>query len=97
MADATTMNQIELMLLLGAMGSLRQDEIVARQAVINHQGASQLCVLAFVRDATEMSIPESYAVQGLAASQTPRDVAGLQTAAGTPAQGSVTNNLGKPA
>jgi hypothetical protein len=40
--------------------------------------------LSFVRDATEMSIPESYAVQGLSLSHTPREVAATNLAAQTP-------------
>jgi len=56
------------------VSSLRQDETVARQGVMNHQNAAHLMDLAFIRDATELSIPESYAVQGLANSQTTREV-----------------------
>lgn len=64
--------------------SFRQDDNVARQGVMNHQTASHLMDLSFVRDATEMSIPESYAVQGLANSQTVREAGPTNLAAGTP-------------
>lgn len=72
------------LLKIGALTALRQDEAVARQGVMNHQTASHLMDLSFVRDATEMSIPESFAVQGLNASSLPRDAAGLNLAAQTP-------------
>jgi hypothetical protein len=62
------------------LGSLRQDEIVARQGVMNHQTAAHLMDLAFVRDATEMSIPESYAIQGLSLSHAPREAQSLSLA-----------------
>lgn len=71
-------------LAVGALSSLRQDDSVARQGVMNHQAACHLMDLTFIRDATEMSIPESYAVQGLALSHLPGVVAGLNTGAGVP-------------
>lgn len=64
--------------------SFRQDDAVARQAVINHQASCQLMLLSFIRDATEMSIPESYAVQGLANAQTTREAPVQNLAARTP-------------
>lgn len=72
------------MLQVSAMSGLRQDETVARQGVINHQTASHLMDLSFIRDATEMSIPESYAVQGLQLSQLPGQAAGMNLGAQTP-------------
>jgi hypothetical protein len=72
------------MLQLAALTGHRQDDAVARQGVMNHQTAAHLMDLSFIRDATEMSIPESYAVQGLAASHLPRDAASLNLAAQTP-------------
>jgi hypothetical protein len=75
------MDEFATQLLKASMlGSLRQDEAVARQGVMNHQTAAHLMDLSFVRDATEMSIPESYAVQGLAMSQAPRENAALSAA-----------------
>lgn len=68
----------------GLLGSLRQDEAVARQGVMNHQQAAHLMDLSFIRDATEMSIPESYAVQGLALSQLPAQAAGMNLGSQTP-------------
>lgn len=53
------------LLLLGAITGLRHDEQVSRQGVMNHQIASHLMDLSFIRDATEMSIPESFAAAGL--------------------------------
>jgi hypothetical protein len=52
---------------------------------MNHQTASHLMDLSFVRDACEMSIPESYAVQGLSMSHMPREAAALNLADRTPA------------
>lgn len=75
------------MLGVSAIGSLRQDEAVARQGVMNHQTSAHLMDLAFIRDHTEMSIPESYAVQGLAMGHLPGQIAGLQTASQSPAAG----------
>ena len=74
---------------VGALSSLRQDDAVARQGVMNHQTSAHFMDLMFVRDANEMSIPESYAVQGLAASQLPRDAAGLRTSIHIPAPDAV--------
>jgi len=69
-----------------ALSGMRQDESVARQGVMNHQIASHLMDLAFIRDSTELSIPESYAVQGLSMSMLPRESQGLNIAAQTPAK-----------
>jgi len=69
---------------MGALSSFRQDDIVSRQGVMNHQTASHLMDLSFIRDANEMSIPESYAVQGLALSSLPVQAAGMNLSSGTP-------------
>lgn len=69
---------------VGALSSLRQDDSVARQGVMNHQTASHLMDLQFVRDSTEMSIPESYAVQGLALTTLPAQAAGMNLSSQTP-------------
>lgn len=70
-----------------AISSLRQDETVARQGVMNHQTASHLMDLSFINAQTEMSIPESYAVQGLSLSNLPAQTAGMNTAVRTPQVG----------
>lgn len=75
---------ITAMLGIGALSSLRHDDAVARQGVMNHQTSAHMMDLSFVRDATEMSIPESYAVQGLALSQLPAQAAGMNLGAQTP-------------
>ena len=72
------------LLKIQAVGSLRQDETVARQHVMNHGLACHFMDLSFIRDAVEMSIPESYAVQGLSSSQRPREAAGINLANKTP-------------
>lgn len=79
--DSTFLNMI---LQMGALSAYRQDDNVARQGVMNHQVTSHLMDLTFVRDATEMSIPESYAVQGLSLAQGPREAAQTNLASGTP-------------
>lgn len=75
---------LQSLLQAGALSSFRQDESVARQGVMNHQVAAHLMDLAFVRDSTELSIPESYAVQGLSLSTAAREAQGQNLAAQTP-------------
>lgn len=72
------------LLAVGALSSFRQDDNVMRQGVMNHQIASHLMDLQFIRDATEMSIPESYAVQGLSLAHTPRESQAHNLASVTP-------------
>jgi hypothetical protein len=79
------MNELMTMLLgMGALSSLRHDDAIARQGVMNHQTASHLMDLSFIRDATEMSIPESFAIQGLSLSNLPAQAAGMNLSSGTP-------------
>jgi hypothetical protein len=47
-------------------------------------GQQNLLDMTIARDATEISIPESYAVQGLSMSQAPREAVAANTAARTP-------------
>lgn len=54
------------------------------QAIANHQTTSHLMDLSFVDQAVSMDIAESFATQGLQASQLPRDAAGLNLASQTP-------------
>ena len=72
------------LLAVGALTSLRADDSVTRQGVMNHQTAAHLMDLSFIRDATELSIPESYAIQGLALSSLPAQSAGMNLGSGTP-------------
>ncbi len=69
---------------LGALSSFRQDDNVSRQGVMNHQIASHLMDLSFIRDACEMSIPEAYAVSGLSLATAPREAQALNLADRTP-------------
>ena len=81
------MDEFLLQLLkVNAIGSSRADENITRQGVMNHQVSAHLMDLAFVRDHTEMSIPESYAVQGLQQASASRDAMGLRTAIHVPSQ-----------
>ena len=75
---------LQSLLMTTALSSSRQDEQVSRQGVMNHQTTSHLMDLSFVRDATEMSIPESYAVQGLSLAHSPREAQTLNLAGQTP-------------
>jgi hypothetical protein len=75
---------LQVLLQAGALSAFRQDDNVSRQGVMNHQITAHLMDLSFVRDATEMSIPESYAVQGLSMSHLPREAQSLNLAAQTP-------------
>jgi hypothetical protein len=72
------------MLTVGALSALRHDDVVSRQGVMNHQTSAHFMDLSFIRDAVEMSIPESYAVQGLALSQLPAQAAGMNLGSQTP-------------
>lgn len=79
------MNEFLAQLLqVGALSSFRQDDNVSRQGVMNHQTTAHLMDLTFVRDACEMSIPESYAIQGLSLAHTPRESQAANLAGQTP-------------
>jgi hypothetical protein len=64
----------------GMLSDLRQDNAVARQGVMAHQQVMSVAMLQYINQMTSMDIVESYAIQGLAASQAPRDAMGLRTA-----------------
>jgi hypothetical protein len=55
-------------------------QALAGQLVAGHQFAMQTVNLAFGDKAAKMDIAESFAAQGLANAQLPREVSGLQTA-----------------
>lgn len=79
------MNEFATYLLMaGMMSSLRQDDSVSRQGVMNHQNAAHLMDLAFIRDATELSIPEAYATAGLSLATGPREATQTNLASQTP-------------
>ena len=58
-------NYLLQLLMTDALGAQRQDHNVARQGVMNHQVTCHLMDNVFIRDTTEMSIPESMAVQSM--------------------------------
>lgn len=68
------------LLKIQAVSALRQDENVARQGVMNHQIAAHLMDMAFIRDQTEVSVPEAYAMQGLSMAQGTREAQANRTA-----------------
>ena len=71
-------------LYVGALGALRQDESVFRQMTVNFGSVTHFTDLMFVRDTNEMSIPESYACQGIGLSFMPANAAGMSLSSGTP-------------
>ena len=58
---------------------------MSTQAIVNHQTASHLMDLAYLEKLTKMDLAESFAAQGLTASQAPRDAMGLRTSIHVPA------------
>ena len=83
--EVKTVDEYSVQLLKAQMlSSFRQDDNVGRQAVMNNIVACHLMDLSFIRDATEMSIPESYAIQGLSMAHLPREAQGINLAAQTP-------------
>ena len=65
---------------LGALASMRADDAVARQAVMNHGTTAHFMDMSFVRDAFEVSVVEGHAMQGLAASTLAAQASGYQLA-----------------
>lgn len=56
---------LDKLLCMDALAAQRQDHNVARQAVVNNTLCAHLMSLSFTRDATELSIPESLAIQSM--------------------------------
>lgn len=73
------------LLKLNALSSMRNDESVARQQVMNHGTTAHFMDMSFVRDAFEVGVAEAYAMQGLAMSQLPSQAAGMQLSDRVPA------------
>ncbi len=73
-----TMEQLQVALLGNAALQLQT------QALANHQTVSHLADLAFLDKLSKMDIAESFAAQGLAQANLPRDAIGANLAAGTP-------------
>ena len=71
---------IENMMKLHALGAMRADDAVQRQAVMNHSTAAHFMDLGFVRDALEPSIAEAFAMQGLSAATLGAQSAGYNMA-----------------
>lgn len=71
----------------GLLSDLRQDNAVARHGVMTHQQIQSTIILQYVNQMTAMDIVESYAIQGLMASQGPRDAMGLRTSIHVPEKG----------
>ncbi len=63
---------------LQALAGMRNDDAVARQAVMNHGTAAHFMDMSFIRDAFEVSVVEGHAMQGLAAANLAVQAAGYQ-------------------
>ena len=55
---------------------------LSTQAIANHQSVCHLMDLSFVEKLVKMDIAESFAAQGLAAAQLPREAVGATLASG---------------
>jgi len=64
---------------------------LSTQAIANHQTASHLMDLSFIEKAVKMDIAESFAAQGLAQANLPRDAVGANLANQTPNGGGKSN------
>ena len=62
----------------------RRDGQIAQQALMTFCGYSGLLGFSFVRDATELSLPEAYAVSGLSLATGPREAVQSNLASQTP-------------
>lgn len=83
--EENEMDEYAVQLLKAQMlSSLRQDELISRQGTMNHQIAAHLMDLTFIRDATELSIPEAYATAGLSLATGPREAVQSNLASQTP-------------
>lgn len=66
------------------LANQRQDHMVARQGVMNHQSMAHFQDYIFARDAVELSIPEAAATSNMNQGQLAGLVAGLNTGNNTP-------------
>lgn len=71
---------IEQMLKLHALGAMRMDDAVQRQAVMNHGTTAHFMDMGFIRDALEPSVVEAIAMQGLSAASLATQAAGYRMA-----------------
>jgi len=68
------------MLKMHGISSMRADDAVQRQAVMNFGTSSHFMNLLFAKDSCEVSIAEAYAMQGLAAANLGAQAAGCHVA-----------------
>jgi hypothetical protein len=71
-------------LAMQALGSMRSDEIVARQGVCDNQRSAQLCTNSFIESSHELSIPEAMATSALALSMAGTQAASMNLGSVTP-------------
>lgn len=84
---ATTVNLGEQLQVIAAgdlHGAARADANVTRQGVMNHQTVCHFMDYSFTRDAFEVSFREAAAMNSIFGGELPGQVAGLNTAYGTP-------------
>lgn len=65
---------------MGGLASMRADDAVARQGVMNFGTSAHFMNLLFIRDSCEVSVVEGHAMQGLAASTLAAQASGYQLA-----------------
>lgn len=78
--DATLTNVLQS----DVISERRRDGIISQQALMGLVGFVTLMGYSFVRDATELSIPEAYAVSGLSLATGPREAAASNLGSQTP-------------
>lgn len=84
MAQLDVQATIDAATAMDVLSAQRQDHMVARQGVMNHQNMAHFMDFVFVRDSVEMSIPEAAATANLNQGQLAGLVAGLNTGNSTP-------------
>jgi len=74
---------IQEMLKMQLLSGLRADETISRQSLMNHGTAAHFLDMMMIRDSCEVSVPEGFAIQGLAMAQAASLMAGMKSAGGT--------------
>lgn len=86
--ESPSMDLIETIVIgilgMQALSSMRLDENVGRQGVMDNQRSAQLCTNAFIEGAHELSIPEAMATSALALSMAGTQAASMNLGSVTP-------------
>ena len=87
-AEDNVMDKIEAIIVgilaMQALGSMRNDENVARQGVMDNQRSAQLCTNSFIESSHELSIPEAMATSALSLSMAGTQAASMNLGSVTP-------------